>query len=141
MLGRPRLDLIMFNVITRTSTGVFDASNANLVLCNNFAGNWFGVETLGFATRVFWNNFFRADSATNLFPPNSYTQPKPTGGNYWSVHAPQCIDVLPADGFCDAPYRFNWNQDWLPHIRPILWPLNPVAYVIASSPRAESVEP
>jgi parallel beta-helix repeat protein len=143
-LNRSDRNDIRFNTIWQNGfggAGLGGSSNTTIV-CNDFTTNrGIGVSIAAMAgaaggNEVFWNNFYAVDSASDAGgAPNVFNKPAPTGGNYWQVNAPACVDAN-LDGLCDAPYAFPGNQDNLPHLRPVPWRLFPLACFVGeeSSP-------
>ena len=114
---------IKYNTLSNNSMGVgFHWADDNRVFCNDFTRHGArAVDMVMGAARnvVVLNNFYGTDSASDAVgPPNAFSEPRPTGGNHWQVHA--CVDAN-NDNFCDAPYVFAGNQDKLPHKRPVPW--------------------
>ncbi len=125
-------NLVTFNILTANVGGgvVIDTSADNHVICNDSTGSQLGVDISAGSTGTltFMNNFYATDSARDRAGApfgNLFNLQQPVGGNYWKVHAPLCVD-LNADGFCDAPYRFNGNQDNEPWVAPVPWRIDPL---------------
>lgn len=128
-LGPVTGNIVIFNVLEQnTLDGIsVHRSRNNAIVCNDFTDHPTAADFTGgsVGNRLIWNNFFKGDTASEQGPAplNTFSEPPPTGGNYWDAH-PNCVDAN-NDGFCDAPYVFNGDQDALPHVTPIAWRLRP----------------
>ncbi len=118
---------LYFNTIGRsTDYGIEARWSNNLIFCNNFSDQIWGVAALpgSLANETWWNNFFTDSRGWDAGAANRFHHPAPEGGNYWQRNAPNCVDAN-LDDICDAPYVFFGNQDALPHVRPIPWATDP----------------
>lgn len=124
---------VKYNDFQSNSMGFFSGvtiiGQGNKVLCNDFKTHPKAIDLRRNAARneIYYNNFLLNDTAVDLVGVglNKFNLAKPIGGNYWQVHAPNCQDGNPRDGFCDAAYVFRGNQDNFPHVVPIAWRTDP----------------
>jgi parallel beta-helix repeat protein len=111
-------------------SGLFIKSGVdNQVICNDFDSNLLAIDLFPLAagTLVALNNFRPADTAADRAGPAGRNRfDKGTAGNYWADNIPACADA-DGDKFCDAPYKFNGNQDNRPWVDFVPWKLYPSA--------------
>jgi len=108
--------------------GAYIVSSNNVTLFNNsFSNNGYGLyQSSSSGSVVYDNNFI--DNTMPAFVQggsgNSFDQPAPDGGNYWSNYdtpAEGCDDGS-ADGYCDAAYAAYGVTDNLPWTARNGWP-------------------
>ncbi|MDO8736789.1 MAG: NosD domain-containing protein, partial [Thermoleophilia bacterium] len=96
------------------ATGVSLSVRSNITIKNLTIKSFnYGVYLLASTnTKIFNNNF--EGNITQAYVSggsgNVFSQPVPTGGNYWANYSPTCADAN-ADGYCDAAYTFTGGSD------------------------------
>jgi parallel beta-helix repeat protein len=115
------LDANDFTNFVRSCIYIEITAGGNEIYGNTCANGAIGVEMGGHNNLLYWNRFINYATPVSFFGityGNSFNQPYPIGGNYWSSWTTPDND---SDGFVDNPYVFTYGQDNLPRVAPDDW--------------------
>jgi parallel beta-helix repeat protein len=131
-------NLISGNEVIANSNGIVIGISAywNILTGNNLANNQYGLTLFDDASNntIYRNNFVENTCQVSINAPswggapsldNSWNQPYPVGGNYWSdYHSADMFNgvyqnITGSDGICDIPYAVDSNNtDNYPLVNP-----------------------
>ncbi|MDO8736664.1 MAG: NosD domain-containing protein [Thermoleophilia bacterium] len=124
------------NDISGGNIGIYIHSQSNGITVqeNLLAANAVGLLIENASGNTIVHNSFRDNVlhiSTSRAAGNSFSQPAPDGGNYWSGHGPVegCADAN-IDGFCDLSYLAEGVTDSLPWVRDRGWICNKPALIV-----------